>query len=71
MPEDWTAEVVARMHVGRITGQMLAKECGYSAAYVSTVLNSKRGTEKTRQNIMDALTRLEAHQSGAPQAATE
>lgn len=28
-------DVVGRMHVGRITGQMLAKECGYNPSYVS------------------------------------
>ena len=59
MPNDWIAEAVGRMHVARITGQMLAKESGYSAAYISTVLNGKRGTEKTKRNILDALDRLE------------
>ena len=53
------AEIVGRMHVARITGQQLAKESGYNASYVSEVLNGKRGTEKTIQNILDALSRLE------------
>lgn len=60
MPEDWTADVVGRMHVARITGQMLAKECGYSVSYISMVLNSKKGTEETKARILDALERLEA-----------
>lgn len=68
MPEDWTAGVVGRMHVARITGQMLAKESGYSAAYVSEVLNNRRGTDKTRQNILDALSRLEGKQAAAREA---
>lgn len=59
MLEDWTAEVVGRMHTARITGQMLARESGYSAAYVSTVLHGKRGTEQTKVRIFDALSRLE------------
>ena len=62
---DWTAEAVGRMHTARITGRMLAKECGYSEAYVSVVLNGKRGTEKTQQNIMDAISRIEAKQNAA------
>ena len=52
-------EAVGRMHVAHITGQMLAKESGYNPSYVSEVLNGKRGTEKTLQNILDALDRLE------------
>lgn len=59
MLEDWTAEVVGRMHTARITGQMLATECGYSAAYLSTVLHGKKGTEQTKNNIFEALECLE------------
>jgi transcriptional regulator with XRE-family HTH domain len=55
-------DIVGRMHVARITGQALAKESGYNASYVSEVLNGKRGSEKTIQNILDALSRLEAKQ---------
>ena len=59
MLDDWTAEVVGRMHDAHITGQQLADECGYSAAYLSTVLNHKRGNEQTKQNVFSALSRLE------------
>ena len=61
-------DAVGRMHVARITGQMLAKESGYNASYVSEVMNGKRGTEKTIQNILDALARLEQQ---AAQRATQ
>ena len=69
--ENWTAEVVGRMHVARITGQALARECGYSAAYVSTVLNGKRGTEETKKTILAALARLEAKCSASESAAAQ
>lgn len=69
MSDNWIAEAVGRMHIARITGQMLAKESGYSAAYVSEVLNNKRGTEKTKQNILDALLRLEEKQAALRKAA--
>ena len=69
MSDNWTAEAVGRMHIARITGQMLAEESGYSAAYVSEVLNNKRGTEKTKQNILDALLRLEEKQAALREAA--
>jgi len=60
-------DIVGRMHVARITGQALAKESGYNASYVSEVLNGKRGSEKTIQNILDALSRLEAKQQTGEQ----
>ena len=66
--DDWTAEVVGRMHVARITGQMLAAEAGYNSSYVSEVMNGKRGTEKTIQNILDALSRLEGKQAARKEA---
>ena len=62
-------DAVGRMHVARITGQMLAKESGYSAAYLSEVMNGKRGSEKTIQNILDALSRLEAKRQTGQQEA--
>ena len=61
-------DIVGRMHVARITGQALAKESGYNASYVSEVLNGKRGSEKTIQNILDALSRLEKKQAEVKQA---
>lgn len=47
--EDWTAEVVGRMHRCRISNLQLAEECGYSAAYLSTVLNGNNDI-KNRKN---------------------
>ena len=67
--DDRIVQAVGRMHVARITGQQLAKERGYNASYVSEVLNGKRGTEKTIQNILDALSRLEAQREAERQEA--
>lgn len=64
--EDWTAEVVGRMHRCRISNLQLAEECGYSAAYLSTVLNGNKvfendeAKEKTKNRIIEGLTRLES-----------
>lgn len=64
--EDWTADVVGRMHRCKISNAQLAVECEYSAAYLSTVLNGNKvfendeTKEKTKNRIMDALTRLES-----------
>jgi len=63
--EDWTADVVGRMHRCRISNALLAKESGYSAAYLSTVLNGNKdlsadGKEQTKDKIFKALERLES-----------
>lgn len=65
MSGDWTAEIVGRMHTARITRRQLAAKCGYSAAYLSTVLNGKKGVEKTRITIFEALAALEAQKSSS------
>ena len=60
MPQAWTAEVVARMHMARITTTQLAKEAGYTLQYTSTVLNGHRDTESAKATILAALDKLEA-----------
>lgn len=61
--EDWTADVVGRMHRCKISNTMLAQECNYSAAYLSTVLNGKKALhdkESTKDRIYKALERIES-----------
>lgn len=63
--EDWTADVVGRMHRFKIKNEQLAQECGYSAAYLSTVLNgnkclSEKGKEDTKDRIFKALEKIES-----------
>lgn len=65
MPEDWTAEVVGRMHKARIKGLQLAARAGISNAYLSTVLNGHKGTEGTKAKILSALESLEAEAAQA------
>jgi len=43
----------------RVTGLELAKEAGISNSYLSAVLHDKKGDDKTRQNVTEALDRLE------------
>ena len=62
--EDWTADIVGRMHRFKINNKQLARECGYSAAYLSTVLNGKKDLsdkvkEETKDRIFKALERIE------------
>lgn len=58
MPQKWTAGVVARMHLAKITTKQLAEEAGYTPEYVSMVLNGHRDTEAAKTTILAALGRL-------------
>lgn len=58
--DDWTSEVVGRMHHAGITGLRLADECGYTNSYLSAILHGRKGSDKSKQTILDALARLEA-----------
>lgn len=58
MPLEWTAEVVARLHLAKITKKQLAEEAGYTPEYISMVLNGHRDTENAKATILAALNRL-------------
>ena len=60
MPQEWTANVVARMHLAKVTTKRLAEESGYTPEYVSMVLNGHRDTESAKAAILAALDKLEA-----------
>ena len=68
--EDWTVDVVGRMHRLRITNLALAERSGYSAAYLSTVLNggkqfeSEDAKQRTKDRIIGALSEIEKEIEG-------
>lgn len=63
MKLDWAAETVGRMHLLRVTGIELAREAGITNSYLSAVLHDKKGDDKTRQNVTEALDRIEQRQA--------
>ena len=58
MPEKWTCEIVAQMHMYRITNQELARRIGFTKEYVSMVLNGKRTPESAEQKFREALSQI-------------
>ena len=58
MPEKWTGDISAIMHIHRITGMQLAKELGYTKEYVSMVLNGKRSPAGAEQKFREAINRI-------------
>ena len=45
MPQEWTAELVARMHLAKVTKKQLAEEAGYTPEFVRQydILSNKWG----------------------------
>lgn len=65
MKLDWAAETVGRMHQLGVTGLELAKEAGITNSYLSAVLHDKKGDDKTRQNVTEALDRIELRRTAS------
>ena len=63
--EQWTAEVIGRMHRYRISKKELASKCHFSLTYLSLVLNgvkefaSEKAKEKTKSHILRCLKAIE------------
>lgn len=64
MPDKWTSDLIADMHVHRITRIQLADKLSYTPEYVSMVLNGKREPKNAEQVFREALDELIAEQAG-------
>ncbi len=60
MPAQWTGDVLAKMHIEKITSKRLAEHLGYSKEYVSMVLNGKREPKNAEQIFRKGLDELMA-----------
>lgn len=55
MPEKWTGEVAALMHLNRITGRQLARKLGYTEEYVSKIMNGSRSPAGAEERFKEAV----------------
>lgn len=58
MPEQWTADIIGKMHLNCITAKQLAEKLGYNSKYVSAVLNGHRKPKSAEQSFKKALDEL-------------
>lgn len=58
MPEQWTAEIVGKMHLYAISRSEVAAAIGCTLEYVSAVLNGKRKPKDAEQKFSVALDEL-------------
>ena len=55
MPELWTSEVIAKMHLHRITQKELAKTLGWTPEYLNMILNGKREPKHAEVIVKSAI----------------
>lgn len=58
MPEQWTAEIIGKMHLHCITAKQLSDKLGYNSKYVSAILNGHRNPKKAERIFRKALDEL-------------
>lgn len=58
MLAQWTAVLIGKMHLHKITSIELAKESNYHPKYLSAILNGHREPAKAQQRIEAALESL-------------
>ena len=58
MPEKWTGDIVALLHLYRITKLELSLKLGCTAEWVSMVLNGKRSPEGAEEKFRAAVAEL-------------
>ena len=58
MPELWTSEVIAKMHLHRITQKELAKTLGWTPAYLDMILNGKREPKHAESSVRSAMEKI-------------
>lgn len=63
MPEKWTGEIVADLHVYGITREELANKLNYHPKYVINVLNGKRTPKNAERVFRAALDELIAEKT--------
>ena len=58
MPEKWTANIVAKLHLNKITKKRLAEQLGDTPEYISMVLNGHKTPKGAEQKFNAALDEL-------------
>ncbi|WP_040663627.1 helix-turn-helix domain-containing protein [Oscillibacter ruminantium] len=58
MPAQWTADVIGKMHMLRISNKQLAEKLGVTPEYVSMILNGHRDPEGANQRFLEAVNEM-------------
>lgn len=58
MPETWTSEIVAEIHLHRITQKKLAEALSWTPVYLNMVLNGKRSPKNAESSVRSAMEKI-------------
>lgn len=58
MPEEWTGDLIGKMHNAGVTYDDLAAEIGCGKSYLSMVLNGKRNPKGAKEKLTAAFDRV-------------
>ena len=58
MPETWTSEIVAEMHLHRVTQKKLAEALSWTPVYLNMVLNGKRSPKNAESSVKTAMKKI-------------
>jgi hypothetical protein len=61
---EWSAQLVGRMHVERITAAELSEELGCSTGYLSMILNGRRTPKDAKERLNKALDNILESRNG-------
>lgn len=56
--EEWISEAVGKMHINKIKGIDIAKHLGFTAQYISEILNGKKTPKNAKEKILSAIDEL-------------
>lgn len=54
MKEEWTGELIGKMHNNNVTYEQLAQELNWTKGYISMILNGGRSPEGAREKLEEA-----------------
>ena len=70
MPAQWTAEIIGKMHMGKVTIKQLAEKLDVTHEYAGMVLNGKRNPKGAEARFRAALEALIAKRGGQEEGGT-
>ena len=68
MPAQWTAKIIAEMHLNSISAKQLAQEVGWHPKYLSRVLNCHTEPKGAEEKLKCALERIKQRNNCTAQA---
>lgn len=64
MPQEWTGDLIGRMHNRGVTSKMLASRLGITKEYVSMVFRGKKNPKNAQERFEEAFKQIVSEMDG-------